>query len=65
MVVAGNNGQPLHGAVLHSHGDHRLAMAWGIAALVASTQTTIMEANAAQVSYPGFWERLATLAEHH
>jgi 3-phosphoshikimate 1-carboxyvinyltransferase len=64
MVVVGNNCRPLHGAVLHSQGDHRLAMAWGIAALAASAETTITDADAAGVSYPGFWEMLTTLGNN-
>lgn len=61
MVVAGNGGQPLQGAGLVSHGDHRLAMTWGIAALVARGETTIDGTDAAQVSYPDFWTHLAHL----
>ena len=51
-------GQRLRGAALESHGDHRLAMAWAIAALIASGETTIRGAEAVDVSYPGFWETL-------
>lgn len=51
-------GQHLHGAVLQSHGDHRLAMAWAIAGLLASGETRIHGADAVDVSYPGFWETL-------
>lgn len=51
-------GQRLRGTALESHGDHRLAMAWAIAALVASGETTISGAEAVDVSYPGFWETL-------
>jgi 3-phosphoshikimate 1-carboxyvinyltransferase len=61
MRIDGNGGAPLRGAVLHSHGDHRLAMTWGVASLVVASETTIAEASVTQVSYPGFWETLATL----
>jgi 3-phosphoshikimate 1-carboxyvinyltransferase len=61
MLVHGNGGKPLCGTTLPSQGDHRLAMAWGVAALVAQPATTISEAEAAQISYPGFWETLASL----
>ena len=54
-------GQHLRGAMLHSHGDHRLAMAWAIAGLVASGETRIHGAEAVDVSYPGFWESLETV----
>lgn len=62
MHVTGNSAAGLAGAVLPSHGDHRLAMAWAIAAQVAHRDTTIVDADAVQVSYPGFWETLARLA---
>jgi 3-phosphoshikimate 1-carboxyvinyltransferase len=56
MGISG--GRILHGATLQSHGDHRLAMAWAIAALVARGPTQIAGADAVDVSYPGFWEIL-------
>ncbi len=51
----------LQGTQLPSHGDHRLAMAWAIAALVARGETTITEADAVAISYPTFWETLETI----
>ncbi len=63
MLVAGNGAAGLQGAELPSHGDHRLAMAWAIASLVAHPDMTIDDADAVQVSYPGFWEQLARLAD--
>ncbi len=42
-------------------GDHRLAMAFAIAGLAASGPTTVAGAEAVDVSYPGFFETLATL----
>lgn len=51
----------LQGTQLPSHGDHRLAMAWAIAALVARGETTITEADAVAISYPTFWETLGTI----
>ncbi len=56
MLIEGTAGAGLRGTVLASHHDHRLAMAWAIAALVAHPQTTIADADAVQVSYPTFWE---------
>jgi 3-phosphoshikimate 1-carboxyvinyltransferase len=50
--------QKLHGAELDSFGDHRIAMAFAIAALRAEGQTTIHGADAAGVSYPRFFEDL-------
>jgi 3-phosphoshikimate 1-carboxyvinyltransferase len=49
-------GQSLHGANLDSFGDHRIAMAFAVAALRAEGETTIQGANAAAVSYPDFFE---------
>jgi 3-phosphoshikimate 1-carboxyvinyltransferase len=48
----------LTGATVHAHHDHRLAMAFAIAALGASDGTTIEGADAVAVSYPGFFADL-------
>jgi 3-phosphoshikimate 1-carboxyvinyltransferase len=50
--------QHLHGAELDSFGDHRIAMAFAVAALRAEGETTILGADAAGVSYPSFFEDL-------
>lgn len=60
MVIAG--GGELRGAPVHSHGDHRMAMALAVAALVAEGETVIDEAEAVSVSYPTFWQDLAGVA---
>lgn len=52
---------PLRGAVVDSHGDHRLAMALAVAGLVAYGETTVLDAGTASDSFPGFWETLAGL----
>ena len=52
---------PLRGAEVESHGDHRLAMAMAVAGLAASGGTVIHGAEDASVSYPTFWEHLASL----
>lgn len=49
----------LEGSNVDSHGDHRLAMSLAVAGLVARGNTTIKDAEAASVSYPGFWDDLA------
>jgi 3-phosphoshikimate 1-carboxyvinyltransferase len=51
-------GQYLRGADLDSFGDHRIAMAFAVAALRAEGETTILGADAAGVSYPAFFEEL-------
>ena len=55
-------GQHLHGAQLDSFGDHRVAMAFAVAALRAEGETTIHGADAAGVSYPAFFEELRSIA---
>lgn len=54
-------GGPLKGAVINSFGDHRIAMAFSIAALAASGKTVIEGAGAVGISYPGFFESLKGL----
>ncbi len=57
-------GQHLHGAELESFGDHRIAMAFAVAALRADGETTILGADAAGVSYPMFFSELESIAVH-
>ncbi|MFN0121429.1 MAG: 3-phosphoshikimate 1-carboxyvinyltransferase [Blastocatellia bacterium] len=51
--------QALRGATVESRGDHRIAMAFAIAGLLADGETTIAGAGAAAVSLPEFYELLA------
>jgi 3-phosphoshikimate 1-carboxyvinyltransferase len=60
MLITGRGA--LNGATLASHGDHRLAMAWAVASLVATGSTTIQGTDAVDVSYPGFWRDLQLIA---
>jgi len=53
--------RPLRGGTVDSAGDHRLAMAFAIAATGASGATTITGASAVDVSYPGFFDELQRL----
>jgi 3-phosphoshikimate 1-carboxyvinyltransferase len=52
---------PLHGAVVDAFGDHRIAMAMGVAALLAQGPSTILGGDAAAVSYPGYWSDLGSV----
>jgi 3-phosphoshikimate 1-carboxyvinyltransferase len=52
---------PLAGGRVHAHDDHRLAMAYAIAALGAREPVTIEGADAVSVSYPGFFDDLQRL----
>ena len=54
-------GGSLTGAVVDSHGDHRLAMALTIAGLVASGTTTIRNSECVDISYPEFWTDLESV----
>jgi len=60
MVIEGTG--RLQGALVDSYGDHRLAMALGVAGAVAEGKTLIRGAEAVEVSYPGFWEELRRVA---
>jgi len=51
----------LHGAVVDSHGDHRLAMSLAVAGLIADGETTITNAEAYRESFPNFVELMHTL----
>lgn len=53
----------LHGALIDAHGDHRIAMAFSVAALVAEGDSEIRGSEAAAVSFPEFFELLHTLTE--
>jgi 3-phosphoshikimate 1-carboxyvinyltransferase len=56
-------GQKLRGARLPSHGDHRIAMAFAVAGLLASGETVIEDAECASISFPDFYTTLERLAE--
>jgi 3-phosphoshikimate 1-carboxyvinyltransferase len=56
LVIAGPT--RLHGAEIDSFGDHRIAMAFAIAGLLANSPTTIHGAECADISFPGFFEKL-------
>ena len=59
MLIKGGHG--LKGAAVHSHHDHRIAMACAVAALKASGETVISEAQAINKSYPDFYEHIQSL----
>jgi 3-phosphoshikimate 1-carboxyvinyltransferase len=56
-------GQSLHGAELDSFGDHRIAMAFAVAALRAEGETLIRGAESAAISYPAFFQTLEEVTE--
>jgi 3-phosphoshikimate 1-carboxyvinyltransferase len=59
MII--NGGKPLHGAVIESKADHRIAMSLAIASLMAEGETTILNAECVNISYPAFYSDLAKL----
>jgi 3-phosphoshikimate 1-carboxyvinyltransferase len=61
MVVPGR--QKFHAAELDSFGDHRIAMAFAVAALGGDGESIIHGAEAASVSFPEFWETLSRCAQ--
>jgi 3-phosphoshikimate 1-carboxyvinyltransferase len=62
LVIEGPT--PLHGTVVESHGDHRLAMSLAIAALVAGGPTTINDVDCVATSFPTFWALLDSIREN-
>ena len=59
LSIPGN--QQMHGASIDSGSDHRIAMAFSIAALRATGETEIHGADAAAISFPEFYNNLETL----
>ncbi len=57
MQITG--GKPLQGSTMDSHGDHRIAMSFLIAGLVAEGQTTLRQCENIATSYPDFEAHLA------
>lgn len=63
LRIAGQSAGRLRGAEVDSFGDHRIAMAFAVAALGAEGPTTIRNSECAAVSFPGFFDRLQQIAE--
>ncbi len=60
LNIRGSGG--LKGAVLESHGDHRIAMSMSVAALLAEGESTINGASAVDISFPGFFDIIRSLS---
>ncbi len=58
-------GTGLTGGTVNSFGDHRIAMAAGIAATVCRTPVTILDAECVSKSYPEFWNEYARLGGNY
>ncbi len=61
MTIRG--GGKLLGSTVSSYGDHRIAMSMAVAGLCAEGETTVDGAEAAGVSYPEFWDTLASISD--
>jgi 3-phosphoshikimate 1-carboxyvinyltransferase len=61
FVIEG--GPTLHGTVVRSHGDHRIAMALSVAALAAQGATEVADAKCVAVSFPDFYDVLGRGAD--
>ncbi len=59
MII--NGGKPLHGTMINTYLDHRIAMSFAIAGLVADGETTFDNEACCQISYPDFFETLQKL----
>jgi 3-phosphoshikimate 1-carboxyvinyltransferase len=59
MII--NGGKSLHGAIIESKSDHRIAMSFAVAALLAEGETDIRNAECVDISYPGFYSDLRKL----
>ena len=62
MIITGGT---LHGASIHTLLDHRIAMAFSIAALVADGTTKILDSKCVDVSYPTFYDTFEQLLESY
>jgi 3-phosphoshikimate 1-carboxyvinyltransferase len=60
LVVRGSD-HPLRGRVV-THGDHRIAMAFGVLGALPGNEIDIDDRECAAVSFPGFWELIAGAA---
>jgi len=63
LRVAGRAAGKLRGAEIDPRGDHRMAMAFAIAALAADGETLIRDADCVGVSFPGFFATLDRIVD--
>lgn len=60
MIIHG--GKTLHGAVIDSHKDHRIAMSFAIASLLADGENKILDKDCVDISFPSFYHALYHLS---
>lgn len=63
LKVAGRSAGKLRGAEIEPRGDHRIAMAFAVAALAADGNTLIRNSDCAAVSFPSFFDELNRMAD--
>ena len=61
MIIHG--GKPLHGAVIDSHLDHRVAMSFAVAGTVCDGTVDINGGDCVKISYPDFYNDLYSLSK--
>ena len=61
MIIHG--GRPLHGAVIDSHLDHRVAMSFAVAGTICDGIMEIQGGDCVNISYPNFYSDLYSLGE--
>ena len=65
MIIEGGHGpygsKPLAGAQIHTHLDHRIAMSFAVASLIAQGATVLDDENCVDISYPTFFRDLESL----
>ena len=59
MIIEG--GRPLHGALIHTYKDHRVAMSFAVASLIAEGETILDDSACVNISYPEFFRDLQSL----
>lgn len=62
MIIHG--GKDLHGTIIDSHKDHRIAMSFAIASLLADGHMTILDRDCVDISFPSFYSDLNRLARN-
>ena len=60
MIIHG--GRPLHGALIESKSDHRIAMSFAIAGMMTEGETEVINAECVDISYPQFYKVLESLS---
>lgn len=61
MIIKG--GRPLKGATIETHLDHRIAMSFAVASLIAEGTTTLDNSTCVTISYPNFYNDLDKLKQ--